>query len=346
MEEMKVFNLIQLMALTIGVYVGILLLFLRKKSRAVLLIALFMLLQFAPQVLNFSYYLLYQQELHAPDMVFACMFLLWVYARRMTAVYEKKDWAWLPLVLLLSYWFEFADFSTRLAHLFAPFAFTVVLGVLIIALIDQHQRRLAEYFSQTEDKSLSWLKVLVWMSIAFQLLWVIEEVFEESAFLAMSLPWVSLFATLLFVSWVGVSVFLQDVIYKDGFLLDRQSGELSSKGLDEQEEQVYNRLLQLMEEQYLYANHNLSLHELADRLEVKVKSLSRIINVKTGDNFYAFVNRYRVEEVKEKMQSQEASQKTLFALAQESGFKSRSTFYLAFKKIEGITPGEYERRLA
>jgi AraC-like DNA-binding protein len=36
---------------------------------------------------------------------------------------------------------------------------------------------------------------------------------------------------------------------------------------------------------------------------------------------------------------------TLSALAEKAGFSSRATFFRHFKDIEGITPGEYIKKL-
>ena len=81
------------------------------------------------------------------------------------------------------------------------------------------------------------------------------------------------------------------------------------------------------------------------KLEVKEKELSRLINECGDVNFYQFINKYRIEKFKELIQSPNAHHFTLLGLATEAGFSSKSTFYDAFKKMEGMTPKQFEKSL-
>ena len=48
---------------------------------------------------------------------------------------------------------------------------------------------------------------------------------------------------------------------------------------------------------------------------------------------------------KQLLESPKASQFTLLGLAIKSGFSSKSTFYTAFKKLEGMSPKQYEKSI-
>jgi AraC-like DNA-binding protein len=58
--------------------------------------------------------------------------------------------------------------------------------------------------------------------------------------------------------------------------------------------------------------------------------------------FNDFVNTFRVNAVIEKINRQEYLTKNITTLAEEAGFRSKSTFHTAFKKITGKTPKEYK----
>jgi AraC-like DNA-binding protein len=73
--------------------------------------------------------------------------------------------------------------------------------------------------------------------------------------------------------------------------------------------------------------------------------LSQLINDGLGDNFYDFVNKYRVDEVKRLMTDPKAKNFNLLGIALEAGFKSKSTFNLIFKRFTGLTPSEYRKNL-
>ena len=90
-----------------------------------------------------------------------------------------------------------------------------------------------------------------------------------------------------------------------------------------------------------YLNPNLTIHELAAGLQLPPYVLSRVINEGFGQNFFDFINAYRVEEFKQLMAAPQARQYTLLALALEVGFNSKTAFNRAFKKQTEQTPREY-----
>ena len=73
-----------------------------------------------------------------------------------------------------------------------------------------------------------------------------------------------------------------------------------------------------------------------------VKDLSK--NVRTHDENIDIIdidgNRYRIEEFKRRSKDEKFSRLTMLALAEQCGFK-KTTFFAAFKKFEGCTPGEW-----
>ncbi|WP_152560105.1 helix-turn-helix domain-containing protein [Hymenobacter sp. IS2118] len=90
-----------------------------------------------------------------------------------------------------------------------------------------------------------------------------------------------------------------------------------------------------------YLNPSLTIHELATGLQLPPHVLSRVINEGFGQNFFDFVNSYRVDEFKQVMAAPQARQYTLLALALEVGFNSKTAFNRAFKKQTDQTPREY-----
>ena len=66
-----------------------------------------------------------------------------------------------------------------------------------------------------------------------------------------------------------------------------------------------------------------------------------MINESFHQNFYDFVNTYRIKESKRLLKDPESEKYKIISIAYDSGFSSKSSFYKAFKKSTGITPGEY-----
>ncbi len=108
-------------------------------------------------------------------------------------------------------------------------------------------------------------------------------------------------------------------------------------------EQLKQKLLGLMMGDKPYLNPDLSLAILAQQLEIKEKELSELLQKGFDSSFYAFINQYRLNEVKEMLRDPENDRFTNFALAQQAGFSSKSTFFHLFKKHVGMTPGAYKK---
>ena len=111
------------------------------------------------------------------------------------------------------------------------------------------------------------------------------------------------------------------------------------------DEQHLERLVNYMKEQKPFYNPDLTLTSLAVQLKISRNHLSEVINKGTGGNFYDFINKYRVEEVKQLLETPKFKDYTLLAIAFEAGFPSKSTFNSVFKKFTGLTPSEYKSGL-
>lgn len=110
--------------------------------------------------------------------------------------------------------------------------------------------------------------------------------------------------------------------------------------------QINSKLLIFMNQEKPYLDNQLSLRLLAERLNVNTNYLSQVINEQHGVNFFEFINKYRVDALKEKLRNPKNQQFTLLSLAFECGFNSKTTFNTAFKKITGVTPSRYVKGLA
>jgi AraC-like DNA-binding protein len=104
-----------------------------------------------------------------------------------------------------------------------------------------------------------------------------------------------------------------------------------------------DQLLKYMNEEKPYLDPTLNLETLAQRLSISTKYLSQIINEMFNQNFYDFVNQYRIKECIDQLKDKNNSGKTLLRIAFECGFNTKSTFNSAFKKFTRLTPKEFRK---
>jgi len=219
-------------------------------------------------------------------------------------------------------------------------AFSVMLAI-------KYNKAIRNSFSNIDKINLKWLiylvtgTIIIWLIVVFAF---IVELFAGTHN-----------ANLLI--YVGMSVFLFGIGYKSlkqpevsiVKLQDKEEEDSKSKtqhykksGLSDAAASDYlNKLFKYVEENKPYLKNDLNVSDLAAGVEISTHNLSEIINSKLGQNFYDFINKYRIEEVKKLIEKDKNTVYSILALGYDAGFSSKSAFYSAFKKVTGITPAQY-----
>jgi putative ABC transport system permease protein len=107
------------------------------------------------------------------------------------------------------------------------------------------------------------------------------------------------------------------------------------------EEELLNRILYLFEREKIFMNPDIRIDMLAKKAEAKPNVVSKIINKRLGKTFSEAVNYYRIEEVKKRLYDPKFDHYSIFGIAMDVGFTSKSAFNETFKKLNGITPSQY-----
>ncbi len=106
---------------------------------------------------------------------------------------------------------------------------------------------------------------------------------------------------------------------------------------------LFEKISQLLEEEALYTQFELSIALLAEKLNTNEKYVSRAINQGSGTNFYQYINGFRINHAKRLMQEDRFRQYSLEQIMYKVGFKSRTSFTAAFKRMTGLTPGQFRK---
>ncbi|WP_127582490.1 helix-turn-helix domain-containing protein [Paenibacillus koleovorans] len=103
-------------------------------------------------------------------------------------------------------------------------------------------------------------------------------------------------------------------------------------------ETMMERTKKLIEERYA---QDLSLQLAADQLGISPSYLSELIKQHWGETFIAYVTRYRIGKAKRLLLKTELN---IADIAAEIGYGNATHLIRVFKKLEGMTPGEYRLR--
>lgn len=116
---------------------------------------------------------------------------------------------------------------------------------------------------------------------------------------------------------------------------------LSSVLNETQMREICKRVTDYLATTKAYLNNDLSLAILSKETSIPQKTLSRAINNYMKCNFFELINTMRVEKAKRLLLSSETSKYKIDSIYEECGFRTRSTFFLAFKKSEGTSPAQW-----
>jgi AraC-type DNA-binding domain-containing proteins len=106
---------------------------------------------------------------------------------------------------------------------------------------------------------------------------------------------------------------------------------------------LVSKILEYMEEHRPYIDSGLELRDLANALNVHHSHITYVLNSILKQNFYDFINTYRVEEVKKQLKSPTNKSYTILSIAYACGFSAKSSFNRVFKQKTGLTPFEYRK---
>ena len=108
---------------------------------------------------------------------------------------------------------------------------------------------------------------------------------------------------------------------------------------------LLTKINEAMHVEHLYLDSGLSLPKLSDHLGASINHVSQAINAGLQTNFFNLVNQYRVKAAVTLLEADPALAQSTHDVASAVGFNSTSTFYSAFQRVMGKTPGAYRREV-
>ncbi|MEO0899255.1 MAG: helix-turn-helix domain-containing protein [Bacteroidota bacterium] len=159
---------------------------------------------------------------------------------------------------------------------------------------------------------------------------------------------------ILFLMWVlyGILAYIitfYSLKYPQIFRLTLEETDPSKKSknrLNEDEvTQLKARINSYIHGEKAYRRPELSLSVMAKEIDTSSNNLSWLLNNIYHQSFYDFINLCRVDDFLERIKRNEHKGFTLMSIAEEVGFKSKSTFYKAFKQKTNQTPSQYIKEL-
>jgi len=283
------------------------------------------------------------------------------YTREITSQHETRVpqyLHWLPAIvssagiLLMFFWSrppsvdEVSLGSMNISRLILQTPATVSLlgyGLYCIRLLKQYRLTLADQFSTLDQINLHWVTTICWILIFAALSLLVSTPFE-----AMSSYWrgIVYVALIYYIGHTGIrqpEIFQQQPLQKSqGKMAPEAAG---NSQLPPESQGLWLTLLKRLEEQQPHLDLDLNLSKLARQMKLHPNRLSAVINHHGRCNFFELINKERIKHAKYLLADSDCKL-SIVDIAIESGFNSKSTFYVRFKEFTGMSPTSYRNSRA
>lgn len=269
-----------------------------------------------------------------------------------------------PIILLVLSLIRFVSFDTELIHqqvnLFlmdnrpgpeqvfrSPFLFSisVLIPGLVIFLIYKELRLFLNQaiFSNTKNLLIIFSLLAVLIFVLRLSSYPLQFYFYQKLDISF-IEWkIEILFTSLFILILSISTLLHFKLEELGdIVLQGRKKKVSAITEDDLINLLEQIKITIIEKEF-FQNHGLSLDDLSRELNVNTKYLSMALNQVLGKSFPEFINECRLDKAKELILSDTFEQYSIEAIAFESGFNSRATFYRVFKSEMGLSPSEYRK---
>jgi len=249
----------------------------------------------------------------------------------------------LPSLLFFVPYFFIPSFSSmtifRLSQLLIPIAF--ILGSYFQ--LHRYHIYIKRNYADIEYADINWLYLLFGGDLFFYAISVFAG-FSEAV------PKIAIYAVtlFLFMNFTGLKAIRQQWIFikrpggHNENTENTDNSTYANYGLKETEAKTLSQKLRhYMESEKPYLSQELNLNDLSKALDVYPHYITQILNTVFNQNFYDYVNTYRVEEAKKQLKDPKKSNLTILAIAFDCGFNSKTAFNRAFKQKTSRTPSEF-----
>lgn len=356
-----------------GLLLGFMLIILHiKKNKAVIYLGAFIILFSLEPINNILEELRIFEQLPRLNLLpvsfhFLAYPLFYIYIQRISILENEKPsyWTLYPGILetvvgiglfLMPTAFKLTVKNSNAATIYfiVGLLYTFFMLYLTLKWLNRHRKELENQYSSVVHRQLKWSQYFIYASIAFHLLLLVTYVSDNHTFYL-----VASIVNIILIYWISYQGFHQQNIaplYVDeeeslenpskDKIATQEKLEASNKKqhdpvTDEDSQEVVNTIQEYIINSKCFIKDDLTIVDVAEAVNIHPKRISRSINSLLKVNFNNYINSFRVEYAKELFNSDAAKNLSIEGIGIESGFRSKTTFYSAFDKIEGTTPAKY-----
>lgn len=212
----------------------------------------------------------------------------------------------------------------------------VVVFIFIIFISLRYDRLLKNNFSNIDNKTVGWVRVVIYIFVVWYLFWMLKtkvdsRLLDSVYYLCQIFVWIFIYKH----SIKHVMTFHTQELFETPQKEPAEVSKFINKKLDP-------NLEQYMDGERAWLNPSLTLQDLALALNTNRTYLSEYFNKTLDTTFYDYLNGYRIKYACEILLLEQNLSN--IQVSEKSGFNSLSTFQRAFEKHVGCTPAKYRKQ--
>lgn len=268
---------------------------------------------------------------------------------------RKKDWPHLLPVIMFNLYLLFSIILKQTtgvprsfirgeitAALVASHMLLVIYACLSVRVLRQYTAAIKNVYSYTEKINLNWLRFVL---VSFGIIWSMIIV-NSLVRIVRTTPIPSLNDILSTVNFVvSIIIIYYGLTWPKLFASIESKSKYEGSSLTSEDAKRYaNRLKVFMETEKPHLTPSITINELSEKLSIPAKHLSQLVNEQFQQNFFDFINSYRIEEAKRYLVKKSRRNLNISQILYEVGFNSKATFNRAFSRHVGMSPKEFRKQ--
>jgi len=233
---------------------------------------------------------------------------------------------------------------------FATILYNLTLISLLIRDIYITEKRQKHYNTEKVNINTRWLKHILIVGFLICLIWsVATQAFHTNSSNGLSIYyplWISI-SSLIY--WMGHKGLIEIQLISERLSIRKQRTSTTSRikprfSSNTKGELLFKEIALYIYSEKIFLNPNISQQLIANKFNISSGYLSKLTNQNSEFNFNDYINHLRIKAAKDMLLNEEFNQYTIHAIGLESGFKTKSNFYSAFKKFTKMTPSMYKKQ--
>ena len=269
--------------------------------------------------------------------------------------FKKKDWLHLLPVMVFEFYLIFSILLKQTNGVSRSFIWWEITMALLIShtllviyacksvgVLRRFTAAIKNVYSNIEKISLSWLRFVLF---GFGVIWLmiivncLVRIFWKTPIPHLNdIISAANFVVSIIIIYYGLT---QPKLFTE---IESQCKYMGSTLTSENAQLYANRLKEYMNTEKPHLTPSLTINKLSEKLAIPAKHLSQLVNEKFQQNFFDFVNGYRIEEAKRHLATRSRRNLNISQIIYEVGFNSKAAFNRAFSKQVGMSPKEFKKQ--